>query len=599
MKFNTHSIRGGIHTAAFAAILLIIFTVVQSSEKPRGDINDEKALVYLIQPDGPRRHLFARQEWLGTVDDNTYIYTHLDPGEHFLWAGDARALGSAYLAPGSANYMVVRQKEIDVVDPAAGEALLAAAAHSAPRATDRGDSYKKVKKYRKAYARALKAGLFEACRFAAEKRDDYDRRVKAGNAQASHILGNLYWYGECVEQDYPTAVNWYQDAARKGHLGAMVTLGNIYYRGTHVRQDPAQSAIWYRMAAEEGDLFSQRRLAEMYRDGHGVEADTGEAIKWFRRAAEEGNDQWALIQLEAIDPELQEQRRLEADAKTRAKEEQKKKLEANRQRINQRRLARISGKYGELALDVRPLQLPVKLEPPSRKKPEEDGNSWDSSVAYMLPPEIALGVMALGMMFNAVEKSLDSRLSGEEKEHIESAAAGVARMLTEEPVSYGLTSRIVAVGRDADGTSLFVPASDRDLPAHDTEDAAAGTPATDTIVEVETTGIGLMLADKRYRQSHFVMANHIRVRRRDDSIVLKDRALCYASNDTPNFSVWAANGGARIREELTAAYTHTADTILLILADEAYSTNSRNNELCAALKVTVEKRKAALSEPER
>jgi TPR repeat protein len=580
--------------------VLLVLTASQAGEKPRGEIEADNALIYFIQPDGSKHHLFTRQEWLGVLVKDAYFFTHLDPGEHFIWVDDARAFLSIYVFPGSTNYLRISPEKIEVADPQTGEALLAAAGRYSPLSeSDRQDSTAKLKKYRKAYTRALRAGMFEPCKFAAEKRAEYDRRVQAGDPQASHILGNLYWYGECVERNYAKAIGWYEDAARKGHAGAMVTLGNIYYRGTNVEKKPAESAVWYLMAAEQGDLFSQRRLAEMYREGHGVDADTEEAIKWYRRAAEEGNDEWSLVQLETIDPATRELKRLQAEAEAHAAEEKKRKLEEQQQQVREKRLARISSKYEKLAINVQPLERAAKLQPPSRKEPVDDGSAVDSSVAYMLPPQIALGVVALSMVFNAVEKSLDSRLSSEEKAQIEAATAGLSLMLSEEPVSKGLADQIVAAGTLPGEDSLFIVAPGPDTTGADGNDDIASPPQTDIILEVETKGIGLMLANERFRKSHFVMSSRVQVRRAIDSVILKDRTLCYASSDTPKFSQWAADEGQRIREELVTAYASIADTILLILADQAYSTNTRNNELCEALLVTVKARKAALEETDR
>ncbi len=600
MRFISSVMHAGLITAVMAAVSILTFTPLHGDNKPRGDVNADKALVYIIQPGGSRRHLFAGQEWLGVAQKDAYFFTHLDPGEQFIWEEDARAFSVMYFTPGSTNYLELGAKQIAVLGMQQGEALLdQIRTYSTLNETDRGDSYKKLKKYRKARSRAAKAGLFEPCRFAVEKRAEYDRRVEDGDAAASNILGNLYWYGECVKRDYPTAISWYRDAAQKGHIGAAVTLGNIYYRGTNVSDDPAESAIWYRRAAEHGDLFSQRRLAEMYRQGHGVEQDMDKAIEWYRKAAEDSNDRWSLVQLEAIDPEIQQRKRIEDEAETRAAQEQEKRVEEQRQRIRKRRLARIGGKYGALGVGVRPLRREVKLEQPNRKKPEDDGDGWDSGVAYMLPPEIALGVVALGMVFNAVEKSLDSRLSDAEKERIEAATGALARLLSEESIAEGLTNHIVAAGRFPGENPLFTPDARGNASAGNDAGDTANKAGANTILEVETTGIGLMLADKRYRLSHFVMANRVRLLRRDDGIILKNRALCYASSNTPKFSAWAANEGALIREQLGAAYTHTAQTLLLILADEAYGTNSRNNELCERLLEKVEERRAALDETQR
>jgi hypothetical protein len=95
------------------------------------------------------------------------------------------------------------------------------------------------------------------------------------------------------------------------------------------------------------------------------------------------------------------------------------------------------------------------------------------------------------------------------------------------------------------------------------------------------------------------MASRIRVLKGDDGTVLKDRPLCYASSDIPEFSVWAVDNNKRLRTELDTAYADTAETILLILAGEAYSTSSKNNQLCDALTELVERHLAAPNEPDR
>ena len=66
----------------------------------------------------------------------------------------------------------------------------------------------------------------------------------------------------------------------------------------------------------------------------------------------------------------------------------------------------------------------------------------------------------------------------------------------------------------------------------------------------------------------------------------------------PNYDLLALRGADRRRR--TACRGRAAEeTVMLILNDEAYSTNSRNNELCEALLATVEVQKAALEEPDR
>jgi hypothetical protein len=584
----------------FALCNLIVCTPALSESKPRGDANAGKALVYLIQPEGSRRHLFSGQEWLGVVDKDAYIFTHLAPGEHFIWVDGGRIFGAVFFAAGSTNYVEISAKDITALSPEKGESMLAqTGSHSEPVAGDRVDSYKHLKRYRKARKRAAKAGLFEPCRFAGEKRAGFHQRVESGDAGAAHILGNLYWYGECVERDFGTAMGWYRRAAEHGHTGAAVTLGNIYFRGQNVTGDPTEAAKWYHVAAEQGDLISQRRLAEMHQNGNGVEKSTTEAIKWYRKAAREQNDHWSLLRLEEIDPEIQEIKRLQTEADARAAEAEKQSRAERLQRIKKRRLAVINSKYGDLGVTVIPLLHQPKLEQPSRKKPVDDGSSWDNGLAYSLPPEIALGVLALGVVFNAIEKAVDSRLSDSEKQLINKSAGSLTQLLSGDSVARDLKKHIVDSGRLTGEESVFAD-MDYQRGEHDGDGAVSIDRSTiAAVVEVETSGIGLVLAEKRYRPSQFVMASRIRVLSSDDGTVLKDRSLCYASSDSPEFSAWAVDQNKRLRAELDTAYAATAETLLLILAGEAYSTSAESNQLCDTLTEIVEHRLATPNEPER
>ena len=67
-------------------------------------------------------------------------------------------------------------------------------------------------------------------------------------------------------------------------------LGNMYYWGNGVSQDYSEAVKWYRKAAEQGDAEAQNNLGQMYRNGYGVSKDYSEAIKWYRKAARQGNE---------------------------------------------------------------------------------------------------------------------------------------------------------------------------------------------------------------------------------------------------------------------------------------------------------------------
>jgi tetratricopeptide (TPR) repeat protein len=86
---------------------------------------------------------------------------------------------------------------------------------------------------------------------------------------------------------------WYEKMHRMlrvdpSFMQAQYNLGNMYYKGKGVQQDYKQAAAWYEKAAEQGDADAQRELGYMYHHGEGVQHDFKQALVWHRKAAEQG-----------------------------------------------------------------------------------------------------------------------------------------------------------------------------------------------------------------------------------------------------------------------------------------------------------------------
>src|SRR5437899_270355 len=64
-------------------------------------------------------------------------------------------------------------------------------------------------------------------------------------------------------------------AAEQGDASAQLNLGNSYYNGQGVPQDYKEAMKWYRKAAEQGDVFAQFNLGIMFYHGQGVPKDYG------------------------------------------------------------------------------------------------------------------------------------------------------------------------------------------------------------------------------------------------------------------------------------------------------------------------------------
>ena len=116
----------------------------------------------------------------------------------------------------------------------------------------------------------------------------YRKAAENGDAEAQHILSEMYECGYGVEKDEAEAVKWLMKSAGNGRADAQFTLGTRYESGLGVRQDREEAVRWYRKAAELGDAAAQNNLGTCYAMGEGVEKDEAEAEKWFRRAADQG-----------------------------------------------------------------------------------------------------------------------------------------------------------------------------------------------------------------------------------------------------------------------------------------------------------------------
>jgi TPR repeat protein len=89
--------------------------------------------------------------------------------------------------------------------------------------------------------------------------------AKAGNADAQHLLGLMYYMGRGVKRDYKTALEWHRKAAVQGKADAQYVVGAMYYTGNAVPQDHKIAVQWFRRAAEQGHADAQHALGLMYR----------------------------------------------------------------------------------------------------------------------------------------------------------------------------------------------------------------------------------------------------------------------------------------------------------------------------------------------
>lgn len=145
--------------------------------------------------------------------------------------------------------------------------------------------------------------------------------------QALYQLGFYYEYGiDEVERDYFKAVDFYEKAAKQGHLESQFNLSALLLRegtpaynqkrGMHWLEQAAkqndgeaqyslammldkkantnpvsaeQSLVWLTKAAQNGHRGSEYILGVKYLQGEGVKPDHQQAFNWFQKAAQQGD----------------------------------------------------------------------------------------------------------------------------------------------------------------------------------------------------------------------------------------------------------------------------------------------------------------------
>lgn len=112
----------------------------------------------------------------------------------------------------------------------------------------------------------------------------YQQAAAKNDAVAQYNLGA--WYLE--QKDASKAVHWLGISANQGNKKAQVDLGEMFYKGDLILQDYAKAAKYWHMAAEQGDAVAQYRIGLMYADGTGVTKNLNEARKWLYMATLQG-----------------------------------------------------------------------------------------------------------------------------------------------------------------------------------------------------------------------------------------------------------------------------------------------------------------------
>lgn len=91
----------------------------------------------------------------------------------------------------------------------------------------------------------------------------YTKNAQDGDIAAQNALGNLYYLGLGVPQDFTAAARWYFAAASKNYAAAQLNLANLFRQGLGVGSDPMRAFGWYRMSDINGNPRAEYYMAQL------------------------------------------------------------------------------------------------------------------------------------------------------------------------------------------------------------------------------------------------------------------------------------------------------------------------------------------------
>jgi TPR repeat protein len=109
---------------------------------------------------------------------------------------------------------------------------------------------------------------------------------EANEAKSCSVVGNMYFKGEGVKQDFAKAAKPLEKACNQGEIRSCTLLGLLYERGDGVAQNLSQALTIYQKACHFGDPLGCKNLATLYeKELNGVKA-----VSFYQKACENGDN---------------------------------------------------------------------------------------------------------------------------------------------------------------------------------------------------------------------------------------------------------------------------------------------------------------------
>lgn len=97
--------------------------------------------------------------------------------------------------------------------------------------------------------------------------EDITNCANQGDASAQFILGEIYFQGKEVAQNYKTAFDWVSKAAAQGDKAAQSALGFYYYNGWGTKKDHVSAYTWWSLSiVNNEEPVVRRNLTDLERE---------------------------------------------------------------------------------------------------------------------------------------------------------------------------------------------------------------------------------------------------------------------------------------------------------------------------------------------
>ena len=111
--------------------------------------------------------------------------------------------------------------------------------------------------------------------------------MKKGDSYAQYELGEMYYEGKNVKQNYEQAFYWFNKSAEQNNDNAQFRLFMMYFNGENVKKDDKKAFYWLKKSHDKRSITRRKFfLAVAYYEGVGTEKDYKRAYELFKEIAD-------------------------------------------------------------------------------------------------------------------------------------------------------------------------------------------------------------------------------------------------------------------------------------------------------------------------